>query len=137
MDLTGWFLFAFHYDSSRPIAGRGKAVDWTTKPALRRRPNRQCPQSHHPNLRRRTIIRKGHLPRKVSTEFPTVGSNMAKRKAKRQQVLSSTNARETIAEDVQAFLAAGKKIQKIPAGVSGWRAQGGTRHIVISKSKKN
>ncbi len=75
--------------------------------------------------------------RRKSTEFPTIGSNMAKKKAKRQQVLSPTNARETIAEDVQAFLAAGKKIQKIPAGVSGWRAQGGTRHIVISKSKKN
>ena len=75
--------------------------------------------------------------RSIPADFPTIGSNMAKRKAKRQQVLSSANARETIAEDVQAFLAAGKKIQKIPAGVSGWRANGGTRHIVISKSKKN
>jgi len=57
-------------------------------------------------------------------------------KTKRQSLLSSADARKTIAEDVQAFLAAGKKIQKIPAGVSGWRGNTGTRHIVLSKAKK-
>ena len=61
---------------------------------------------------------------------------MAK-KTKRQQILSSSDARQTIAEDVQAFLAAGNKIQVIPAGVSGWRGNAGPRHIVLSKSKKS
>lgn len=60
---------------------------------------------------------------------------MAK-KAKRQPLLSSADARQIIAKDVQAFLASGNKIQKIPAGVSGWRGNTGTRHIVISKAKK-
>ena len=61
---------------------------------------------------------------------------MARKKAKRQPILSSVDARETIAKDIQTFLAAGKKIQKIPAGVTGWRPGGKSRHIVISKAKK-
>ena len=43
--------------------------------------------------------------------------------------------RETLAADVQAFLASGQKIQKIPAGVTGQVALAGKRHIVIGKSQ--
>ncbi len=74
--------------------------------------------------------------RPSSPQFVTTSVDMAKKKTKRQPALSRADARKSIADDIQAYLASGKKIQQIPTGASGWQAKGGTRHIVLGKSKR-
>ncbi len=44
--------------------------------------------------------------------------------------------RKTIEQDVEAFLAAGKKIQVIPMGVSGQDKMGRSKNIVISRKRR-
>ncbi len=44
--------------------------------------------------------------------------------------------RKSIEEDLQAFLAAGKKIQVIPMGVSGQDKMGRSKNIVISRKRR-
>lgn len=49
---------------------------------------------------------------------------------------SSHERRKALAEDVQAFLDSGKKIEHVPTGVSGQDSLGRSKHIVISRSRK-
>jgi len=51
---------------------------------------------------------------------------------KKQQSAEMTS--ESIAEQVQAFLAAGNKIEQVPRGVSGMNGPP-SRHITISRKK--
>lgn len=44
--------------------------------------------------------------------------------------------RKTIERDVQDFLAAGKKIQVIPMGVTGQNKMGRSKNIVISRKRQ-
>lgn len=53
-----------------------------------------------------------------------------------QNELSSRERRKTLADDVQAFLDAGKKIEQVPTGVSGQDNLGRSKHIVISRTRK-
>ena len=53
-----------------------------------------------------------------------------------QNELSSRERRKTLADDVQAFLDSGKKIEQIPTGVSGQDNLGRSKHIVISRNRK-
>lgn len=56
----------------------------------------------------------------------------------RAQKLNQNNLemRKTIEKDLQAFLAAGKKIQVIPMGVSGQDKMGRSKNIVISRKRR-
>jgi hypothetical protein len=57
--------------------------------------------------------------------------------AKGKQVGPTTQElRENLQEDVEAFLASGKKIQQIPNGISGVDASKGNKNIAIGQSKK-
>lgn len=49
---------------------------------------------------------------------------------------SINKTREALEKDVQAFLASGKKIEQVPAGVSGQDSFKGSKHIVISRRPK-
>lgn len=53
-----------------------------------------------------------------------------------QNELSSRERRKTLADDVQAFLDSGKKIEQVPTGVSGQDNLGRSKHIVISRTRK-
>ena len=53
-----------------------------------------------------------------------------------QNELSSHERRKTLADDVQAFLDSGKKIEQVPTGVSGQDNLGRSKHIVISRNRK-
>lgn len=53
-----------------------------------------------------------------------------------QSDASSHERRKAIADDVQAFLDAGKKIEQVPTGVSGQDNLGRSKHIVISRTRK-
>ena len=44
--------------------------------------------------------------------------------------------RKTIEQDVEAFLAAGKKIQIVPMGVTGQDKMGRSKNIVISRKRR-
>lgn len=44
--------------------------------------------------------------------------------------------RKSIEADLQAFLAAGKKVQVIPMGVSGQDKMGRSKNIVISRKRR-
>lgn len=56
----------------------------------------------------------------------------------RAQKLNQNNLemRKTIEKDLQAFLAAGKKIEVIPMGVSGQDKMGRSKNIVISRKRR-
>lgn len=64
----------------------------------------------------------------------TSGNLMAAKSS--QNDLSSRERRKTLADDVQAFLDAGKKIEQVPTGVSGQDNLGRSKHIVISRTRK-
>jgi hypothetical protein len=49
---------------------------------------------------------------------------------------SSRERRQTLADDVQAFLDSGRKIEQVPSGVSGQDSLGRSRNIVISRNRK-
>jgi len=49
---------------------------------------------------------------------------------------SSHERRKSLANDVQAFLDKGKKIEQVPSGVSGQDSLGRSKHIVISRNRK-
>jgi len=49
---------------------------------------------------------------------------------------SSHERRLALADDVQAFLDKGKKIEQVPTGVSGQDSLGRSKHIVISRNRK-
>ncbi|SVB31668.1 uncharacterized protein METZ01_LOCUS184522, partial [marine metagenome] len=53
------------------------------------------------------------------------------RNSKAPTAASINKTREAIQRDVDAFLASGKKIEQIPAGVSGQDNFKGSKHIVI------
>ena len=50
--------------------------------------------------------------------------------------LNNIEMRKTIEEDVEAFLAAGRKVQVIPMGVSGQDKMGRSKNIVISRKRR-
>lgn len=54
----------------------------------------------------------------------------------RKLPLSNIEMRKTIEQDVEAFLAAGKKIQIVPMGVTGQDKMGRSRNIVISRKRR-
>ncbi|MCX2779006.1 hypothetical protein [Microbulbifer thermotolerans] len=56
--------------------------------------------------------------------------------AKRKQP-AAVETRESIEEQVQAFLAAGGKIQQVPKGVSGQTNTSGPRHITLGKKPRS
>ena len=60
---------------------------------------------------------------------------MSKKKAKSEQ--SAQDIRYALEQDIAAFLKAGKKIQKIPTGVSGQEQTSGRRHLVLGHGKKS
>jgi len=49
---------------------------------------------------------------------------------------SSHERRKALADDVQAFLDKGKKIEQVPVGTSGQDSMGRSKHIVISRNRK-
>lgn len=50
--------------------------------------------------------------------------------------LNNIEMRKTIEDDVEAFLAAGRKVQVIPMGVSGQDKMGRSKNIVISRKRR-
>ena len=48
---------------------------------------------------------------------------------------STAQTRKVLRDDVAAFLAAGKKIEHIPTGVSSHNPLAGRKHLVLGKSK--
>ena len=62
-------------------------------------------------------------------------TSKAKTKAKAEENLINGDSSEAISAQIDAFLAAGKKIQEIPIGTSGITHTGGTKHITISRNK--
>jgi|TARA_Y100001933_G_scaffold209331_1_gene213148 hypothetical protein len=50
---------------------------------------------------------------------------------------STHELRKTLAADVEAFLASGKKIEEIPTGFTNQDPMGGRRHIVLGPSRKS
>ncbi len=54
----------------------------------------------------------------------------------RKLPLSNIEMRKTIEQDVEAFLAAGKKIQIVPMGVTGQDKMGRSKNIVISRKRR-
>lgn len=54
----------------------------------------------------------------------------------RKLPLNNIEMRKTIAQDVEAFLAAGKKIQIVPMGVTGQDKMGRSKNIVISRKRR-
>jgi len=55
--------------------------------------------------------------------------------SKRKQP-ASVETRETIEEQVQAFLASGGEIQQVPKGVSGQTNTSGPKHITLGKKPR-
>jgi hypothetical protein len=58
------------------------------------------------------------------------------RSKKVQEQISNDQVRKTLAEDVRAYLATGKKIEQVPTGFSNQDPLGGRRHIILGPSKK-
>ncbi|WP_346839203.1 hypothetical protein [Microbulbifer sp. SAOS-129_SWC] len=56
--------------------------------------------------------------------------------SKRKQPVS-LETRESIDEQVQAFLAAGGEIQQVPKGVSGQTNTSGPKHITLGKKPRS
>mgnify|MGYP001158238521 FL=1 len=54
----------------------------------------------------------------------------------RQSGPTTNELRESLEEDVKAFLASGKKITQIPNGVSGMDSTKGTKNIALGQAKK-
>ena len=54
----------------------------------------------------------------------------------RKLPLNNIEMRKTIEQDVEAFLAAGKKIQIVPMGVTGQDKMGRSKNIVISRKRR-
>lgn len=57
-------------------------------------------------------------------------------RAQKKLPQNNIEMRKTIEKDLQAFLAAGKKIQVIPMGVSGQDKMGRSKNIVISRKRR-
>jgi hypothetical protein len=49
---------------------------------------------------------------------------------------TASELRESLEQDVQAYLASGKKITMIPNGVSGVDSTKGTKNIALGQAKK-
>ncbi|WP_250459998.1 hypothetical protein [Microbulbifer litoralis] len=56
--------------------------------------------------------------------------------SKRKQQPSALETRESIEEQVQAFLAGGGEIQQVPKGVSGQTNTSGPKHITLGKKPR-
>lgn len=56
--------------------------------------------------------------------------------AKRKQQPTAMETRESIEEQVQAFLAGGGEIQQVPKGVSGQTNTSGPKHITLGKKPR-
>lgn len=56
--------------------------------------------------------------------------------SKRNKQPTSVETRETIEEQVQAFLASGGEIQQVPKGVSGQTSTSGPKHITLGKKPR-
>ena len=57
-------------------------------------------------------------------------------RAQKKLAQNNIEMRKTIEQDLQDFLASGKKIQVIPMGVSGQDKMGRSRNIVISRKRR-
>lgn len=57
-------------------------------------------------------------------------------RAQKKLAQNNIEMRKTIERDVQDFLAAGKKIQVIPMGVTGQNKMGRSKNIVISRKRQ-
>ena len=57
-------------------------------------------------------------------------------RAQKKLPQNNIEMRRSIEEDLQAFLAAGKKIEQIPMGVSGQDKMGRSKNIVISRKRR-
>lgn len=66
---------------------------------------------------------------------PLIEENVLSR-PQRKLPLSNIEMRKTIEQDVEAFLAAGKKIQIVPMGVTGQDKMGRSKNIVISRKRR-
>ena len=64
------------------------------------------------------------------------GSESVARQNKSPTASSMNKTREALEKDVEAFLASGKEIEQIPAGVTGQDSFKGSKHIVISRRPK-
>ncbi|QKX17717.1 MULTISPECIES: hypothetical protein [Microbulbifer] len=56
--------------------------------------------------------------------------------SKRGKETVSTESREAIESQVQAFLASGGKIEQVPKGVSGQTNTSGPKHITLGKKPR-
>ncbi len=65
----------------------------------------------------------------------TKAKTKSKDSSKRAADLINGNTSESIAAQIDAFLASGNKIQEIPVGTSGITHTGGTKHITISRKQ--
>ncbi|MEQ8860312.1 MAG: hypothetical protein RIC56_16865 [Pseudomonadales bacterium] len=59
------------------------------------------------------------------------------RPRKAQEQVSNAQVRKTLEDDVQAYLAKGKKIEQVPTGFSNQDPLGGRRHIILGPSRKS
>ena len=66
---------------------------------------------------------------------PLIEENALSR-PQRKLPLSNIEMRKTIEQDVEAFLAAGKKIQIVPMGVTGQDKMGRSKNIVLSRKRR-
>ena len=66
---------------------------------------------------------------------PLIEENALSR-PQRKLPLSNIEMRKTSEQDVEAFLAAGKKIQIVPMGVTGQDKMGRSKNIVISRKRR-
>ncbi len=57
-------------------------------------------------------------------------------RAQRKSTQNNIELRKIIEKDLQEFLAAGKKIQVVPMGVSGQDKMGRSKNIVISRKRR-
>lgn len=57
-------------------------------------------------------------------------------RSQRKLPLSNIEMRKTIEQDVEDFLATGKKIQVVPMGVTGQDKMGRSKNIVISRKRR-
>lgn len=57
-------------------------------------------------------------------------------RAQKKLPLNNIEMRKTIEQDIEAFLATGKKIQVVPMGVTGQDKMGRSKNIVISRKRR-
>ncbi len=59
------------------------------------------------------------------------------RPRKPNEPVPNEQVRQTLEDDVRAYLATGKKIEQVPTGFSNQNPLGGRRHIILGPSRKS